>query len=139
MKALIDTNVILDALLARDPWAATAQELLRAAAMDKFKSGIIASQTTDIFYVLCRQGAGEAAAKNILKKLTDSVKVSDVTPADVQSALASDMLDYEDGLLAYAGKRHKAEYIITRNEKDFGQSPVPAISPEVFLEKLYSL
>lgn len=138
MKVLIDTNVILDALLARQPWAATAQELLRTAATDKFKAFISASQTTDIFYIFCRQGTDEVTAKDIIQRLINSVNVSEVTSADVQNALASDMLDYEDALLAYCSKRQKADYIVTRNETDFMKSPVPAISPQVFLEKFYS-
>ncbi|MDR3084935.1 MAG: PIN domain-containing protein [Christensenellaceae bacterium] len=138
MKVLIDTNVILDALMNRDPWAAAAQELLRYAAMEKVKGFVAASQTTDIFYLLRRAGAEEGSAKEIIKKLTDGVGVSDITPADVQGALASNMPDYEDALLAFCAKRQKAEYIITRNEKDFGRSQVPAISPSAFLEKLSS-
>jgi len=139
MKVLIDTNVILDALLMRDQWAATAQELLRIAAMDKVRGCVTASQTTDIFYILCRQGASEATGKAVIKTLTESVKVLDVTYADVQNALVSDMSDYEDGLLAHCAKRQKVEYVITRNEKDFAQSPVPALSPQAFLEKFFSV
>ncbi len=134
MKALIDTNVILDALLQRDPWADAAQNLLRIAAMEKFNAYITASQTTDIFYIICRQGVTETAAKDILKKLTGSVKVLDVTAGDVDNALASNMPDYEDALLSCCAKRQKAEYIITRNEKDFEHSPVPAIAPQAFLD-----
>ena len=139
MKVLIDTNIVLDALLDRTPWAATAQDVLRTAAMEKTKGYIAASQTTDIFYLLNRHGVDEATAKTIIKTLTESMKVSDVTPADVQNALASDMPDYEDALLAFCAKRQKAEYIITRNEKDFVQSPIPAISPQAFLERFFSI
>ena len=135
MKALIDTNVILDALITRDPWAAAAQEILRTAAMDKFKGFITASQTTDIFYYLRRYGADVSTSKKIIKKLTASVKISDILPADVENALDSDMSDYEDGLLAYCAKRQKTDFIITRNKKDFVKSPVPAISPDEFLVK----
>jgi len=139
MKVLIDTNVILDALLMRDQWAATAQELLRITAMDKVRGCVTASQTTDIFYILCRQGASEATGKAVIKTLIESVKVLDVTHADVQNALASDMPDYEDGLLAYCAKRQKVEYVITRNEADFAQSPVPALSPQAFLKQFFSV
>ena len=135
MKALIDTNVILDALMTREPWAASAQEILRTVAMDKFIGFITASQTTDIFYLLRRHGADEVTSKKIIKKLTASVKVSDVSSADVGSALDSDMPDYEEGLLAYCAKRQKTDFIVTRNKKDFAKSPVPAISPDEFLVK----
>ena len=40
-------------------------------------------------------------------------------------------------MLACGAKRQKAEYIVTRNEKDFRQSPVTAITPAKFLEKFY--
>ena len=139
MKALIDTNVILDALLAREPWAGTAQDLLRAVAMEKLNGFIIASQTTDIFYLLCRYGANEITAKNTIKTLVGSVSVYDVIPADVQNALASNMLDYEDGLLACCARRQKAEYIITRNNNDFTNSPVPALSPQDFMKRFFSV
>ena len=134
MIALIDTNIILDALMNREPWVSTAQAILRAAVMEKFMGCIIASQTTDIFYLLCRQGAQEITVKNIIQKLVESIYVLDVTFYDVQNALASTMLDYEDGLLAYCALRHNANYIITRNELDFIQSPVTAISPLAFLK-----
>ena len=137
MKVLIDTNVVMDALINREPWADAAQEILRAVAMEKIKGYIIASQTTDIFYLLCRQGADKATAKGIIETLMGSMMVMGVIPDDVNNALASDMLDYEDGLLACCAKRQKAEYIVTRNEKDFKESPVPAISPQTFLERFF--
>jgi hypothetical protein len=48
------------------------------------------------------------------------------------------MADYEDALLAYQAKRQKIAYVVTRNEKDFGASPVPALSPQKFLEQFFS-
>ena len=137
MKALIDTNVIINALMSREPWATTSQKLLRLIAMEKLNGYIAVSQTTDIFYLLCRQGVDKAAAKNIIKKLINSVKVVDITPTDVQNALASDINDYEDALLAYCGKRHKAGCIITRNKKDFEKSPILVLAPDEFIEKYF--
>jgi predicted nucleic acid-binding protein len=134
MKVLIDTNVILDVLMQREPHFECSAEFLRLCGV-KITGFIIASQTTDIFYLLCREGKDAAAAKSILIKLTDNIRVIDVTAADVKSALAGEMSDYEDALIAYRAKRQKADYIITRNEKDFKQSPVPALSPRAFLRE----
>jgi len=53
----------------------------------------------------------------------------------VQAALASDMPDYEDALLACCANRQRAACIVTRNEKHFALSPVRAISPKAFLEQ----
>ncbi|MDR3270351.1 MAG: PIN domain-containing protein [Peptococcaceae bacterium] len=137
MKVLIDTNVILDVLTKREPHFEISASFLKLCGVQT--TGFIASsQTTDIFYLLHRMGKSATKAKAVIQILIGNVKVIDVTAADVKNALASAMPDYEDALLAFGGKRHKAEYIITRNEKDFEQSPVPALSPQAFLEQFFS-
>jgi len=42
---------------------------------------------------------------------------------------------FEDAIIAATALRETAEYIITRNVKDFGQSPIPAVTPNDFLRK----
>jgi predicted nucleic acid-binding protein len=138
MKVLIDTNVILDVLQKREPHYETSAAVLKLCG-PRLRGYISANQTTDIFYVLRRHGHDATKAKAILKKLTDNVKILDVTAADVDNALASAMPDFEDALLAAQALRQKAEYIVTRNENDYKLSQVPAISPQAFLDKLYSL
>ena len=133
MKVLIDTNVILDVLTRREPHYGHSAALLRLCGT-RLAGCIAASQTTDIFYLLQREGMDAQAAKALLKKLTDNLKVVDINAADVQAALASEMTDYEDALLASCAKRQRAAYIITRNGKDFKLSPVKAISPKDFLD-----
>ena len=137
MKVLIDTNVILDVLMKREPHFEFSAQILKLC--DTNITGCItSSQTTDIFYLLRRFGKDAQSAKDMIKKLTDNVKVLDSNNIDVQNALASSMADYEDAMLAFCAKRKKNEYIITRNEGDFALSPVPAISPQTFLERLFS-
>jgi len=132
MKVLIDTNVILDVLTRREPHFEHSAAFLRQCGA-RLTGCIAASQTTDIFYVLRREGVDAQAARDLLRKLTDNVKVVDTNAADVQAALASDMPDYEDALLAACAKRQRVACIVTRNEKDFKLSPVRAISPQKFL------
>ena len=38
-------------------------------------------------------------------------------------------MDYEDAVAAAAAKKAKCDYIITRNKRDFTNSPVPALTP----------
>jgi len=45
------------------------------------------------------------------------------------------MSDFEDAIIAATALRENAEYIITRNIKDFTQSPIPAITPSDFLRR----
>ena len=136
MKVLIDTNVIIDVFMKREPHVEHSAPFLKLCGA-KVTGCVTASQTTDIFYLLVRTGATEQTAKAVIRKLTDNLKVLDVLAADVQNGLASDMTDFEDALLACCAKRVKADYIVTRNKGDFKLSPVTPISPEDFLEKYY--
>jgi predicted nucleic acid-binding protein len=136
MKVLIDTNVILDALLARKPWSEPAQAVMLAVAKEQIEGCITASSFTDLYYLLCRNLRDEAQARQVLLALMTSVNVLDVTSMDCEKAFELSMPDYEDALLAYCGKRHKAEKIVTRNAKHFEGSPVKAISPDELLKLL---
>ncbi|MDR2106162.1 MAG: hypothetical protein LBP24_01995 [Coriobacteriales bacterium] len=55
-------------------------------------------------------------------------------PLDCRQALQSDMPDYEDALIAFAARRQEVDFIVTRNKKDFANSPVPALTPGEFVE-----
>ncbi|MCL2545340.1 MAG: PIN domain-containing protein [Clostridia bacterium] len=138
MKVLIDTNVILDVLTRREPHFAFSAALLKLCGM-QVAGCIAASQTTDIFYLLRRSGKDAQSSKAVIKRLAGNLKVLDITATDVQNALSTEMPDYEDALLACRARRHKAEYIITRNERDFQLSQVPALSPKIFLERFSSV
>ena len=137
MKVLIDTNVILDVLTGRKPHVESSSSFLKLCGT-QIMGFVLASQTTDIFYILCREGKTEAEAKAVIRKLVDNVKMLDVFSSDAKNALDSNMIDYEDALLAYSSKHHKIDRIVTRNENDFKNSPVPALSPQDFMEEFFS-
>ncbi len=69
--------------------------------------------------------------------MMDVLDVVDVTRNDCIKAFDLLIADYEDALLVHCAKRTKAEYIITRNTKDFVNSPVEAIAPEDFLIRFF--
>jgi len=132
MKLLIDTNIILDALMAREPWAKSAQAIMLAVAEEKAEGCITASTFTDIYYILRKRLGDKARTKQTLLGLLAVVNVLDVTGADCEKAFELPMSDYEDALLAYCAKRHKVDRIVTRNPKHFEGSPVKVIQPEEF-------
>jgi predicted nucleic acid-binding protein len=136
MKALIDTNVILDALLAREPFCRAASAVLFAVAEEKCEGFITASSFTDLHYLIRRALKDDSKTREILLGLLMVVGILDVTGADCEKAFDLPMPDYEDALQAHCAKRHKMDCIITRNENHFTGSPVPAISTDAFLKKL---
>ncbi|MDR1808574.1 MAG: PIN domain-containing protein [Propionibacteriaceae bacterium] len=135
MRVLLDTNVVLDALLARSPWHDAAADLLRRAAEDAFEPCVTATSVTDIFYIARRNLGSAAAAKDRLAALLQIVTVLDVTSADCHTALASPLADYEDAVQAASAARHRVTWIATRDTR-FTPGPVPVISPADLLEQL---
>ncbi len=136
MKLLIDTNVILDACLSREPWNRAAEKIILACAEEKITGCITASSVTDVYYVLHKALHSTEQAKQAVLKMLAILTVLDVTGSDCEKAFELSMPDYEDALLAYCAKRHRVEWIVTRNPKDFEGSPVKVIDPREVLKKL---
>ena len=137
MNVLIDTNVILDAGLSRIPFNASAEKILLLVAGEKLNASITTSSVTDIYYFLKRDYHDSNRAKEMLINFFNIFEVIDVTKSDCEKALGLPMDDYEDALLATCAKRRRIESIITRNLKDFAESPVKAISPDDFLTNYF--
>lgn len=129
MIVFLDTNIILDVLLKREPFFQASYDVLRLAATDNLECFVSATAITDVFYVLRKALSDRALAKNKLEGLLQIISVADVLTEDVYAALASNMPDFEDALVAAIATRWKAKYIITRNGKDYDLSPVPTILP----------
>ena len=136
MKVLIDTNVILDALMKREPWVEAARAILMVVGNNKLIGYITASTFTDLYYILQKRLRDKELTKQTLLDLITIVDVLDVTGTDCERAFGLPMKAYEDALLAYCAKRHRMDRIITRNVKHFAGSPIPAIAPDDFLQTL---
>lgn len=136
MNVLIDTNVILDAMLSRSPFGEAAQKLFIMAAEEEINAHITANCVSDIYYLLHKHLHDNTKCRRELLKLFSLFNILDVTGSDCEKALKLPMSDYEDALLAACAKRRKINYIITRNIKDFNSSPVKAMSPDAFLQSM---
>ena len=136
MKALLDTNVILDALQSREPWAAAAQDIFRAAACERFTGCITAKACTDIHYLVRRCTHSERATREALNKLLTLFELLDTAAMDCKRVLASETTDYEDAVMIETALRTKMDCIVTRNERDFRGSTLPVYDPEEFLRRI---
>lgn len=136
MKAVIDNNVIIDAIAAREPFNVAAEKIVLAAGEEKFQGYITANSATDIYYVM-KKACGAVQAKELLTRLFDVFDVVAVNKKDCQNALMVDMDDFEDALIAVCAKRIDADFIVSR-DGDFlkAKSPIPVISAAVFVGKI---
>lgn len=137
MRVLLDTNVIIDVLAKREPFYRDALMVLRYSEMGKITGIITASCVTDIMYIL-RKYLQTPQLRKSVQSLVSILDVCDVTKEDILQAFASEMADYEDALQAQCASKSDTQYVITRNTKDFANSPIKAIEPHKFLALLNS-
>ncbi len=132
MKALIDTNVILDVIMGRDPFFADSSLVLDRAERGDFVAWVCATTITTIFY-LARRHLGSKVALDRIRDLTAICSVAPVNQAVIHSALHGRFIDFEDAVLHDSAVLAGAECIITRNEADFRESSLLIFSPSQFL------
>jgi len=136
MVVLIDTNVILDYLIARQPFKDSAYEVLRSCSQQKCSGYIAAHSITNIFYIL-RKRFSASDRKKLLIGLCEIISVAGVQKKQIIDALSNeDFSDLEDRLQVECARLVNADYIVTRNITDFSASPIPAILPEDLLRKM---
>lgn len=133
MRILVDTNIIIDALTGREPFREAAEQVFLIAANRTEDMYITASSVTDIYYLVRKHLHSTEQAKNVMSKLFELFYILDVTSGDCKDALASEIKDYEDAVVACCAYRSQMDYIVTRNIKDYATSKVQAILPEEFI------
>ena len=134
MKALIDTNIIIDALTGREPFKDMAEKIFILAANQTEDLYITASSATDIYYLTRKYLHNTDQAKTTMSKLYELFHILDVTANDCREALLLDMKDYEDAVVSCCANRNQINYIVTRNIKDYEKSKVRAIFPDELIE-----
>ena len=137
MKVLVDTNIIIDILERREPFYKHSYRVIQLGLQGKLETIFSAASVTDVYYVISKSTRDALKAKEKIIALGSIIGFCDTCAADINTALSYNMGDLEDAVIAAAAKREKAELIITRNEEDFANSPVPAISPSLFLQQFF--
>ncbi len=131
-KVLLDTNIILDIALNRQPYIKNSNLVIRKLLVRKSSIYITATTVTDIYYIL-RKTIGHQKALDFIKSLFTFLKILAIDAQIVMSALNSRLKDFEDAIQVEAAKMNNVDVIITRNKKDFINSDIEVFTPEEFL------
>jgi predicted nucleic acid-binding protein len=132
VKVLIDTNIVLDHLLEREPHVDAAEQLLSLVDLGKLEGLLCATTVTTIHY-LASKVVGGRMAMDYLRKLLAIFEIAGVGQEVLRRALDLDFSDFEDAVLHEAARSAGAAAIVTRNGKDFAHSELPVFSPVEFL------
>ena len=134
MKVLIDTNIMIDVLTNRDGrsgFSATVIDLCAKQVID----GYVALHSISNMYYILRKQYSDAERRTILKRYNEILKVAEVGNDVVDTAINNTAIsDYEDALQYACAETVGADYIVTRNIKDYEKAEIRAISPEELLK-----
>lgn len=136
MKLLIDTNVVLDVLLKREPFYEAAADVLKLTQRDDVREYISASTVTDIYYIAHRQLKDKAAVKELLKRLLMVVSVAAVSEREIVSALELAWSDFEDSVQYSVALLNEMDGLVTRNPADYVDADIAIWEPKQILQKL---
>lgn len=134
MKLLIDTNVVLDVLLQREPSCRTATAVLNLTQRDDVREYVSASAITDIYYIANKQMKDRDAVRDLLKRLLMVVSVAAVSEREIQNALNLAWGDFEDSVQYSVALMNKMDGIVTRNPSDYQEANMRIWLPEQALE-----
>lgn len=135
MKVLIDTNVILDVLCGRAEFLEASSKIWKYCEVDKISGYISALSIPNIVYIL-RKELDPDKTKEIIERLMLIFDVVELRAEDLRKAAEMKTADYEDAVQMCCAERIKADFIVTRNIRDFVSSPVPAVKPAELLERI---
>ena len=135
MRILLDTNIVLDVLLNRSPFANESRRLWEAADEGAF-DGSIASFSLPTIHYICQRHAGRAAADDAVDICLEAFEVCPLYRECILAARRIAGNDFEDNLQVTSAITDFIEGLVTRNPRDFMNTPIRIYSPTELLEVL---
>ena len=136
MKILVDTNIILDVLLKREPHNRAAQVIMTKCAEREITGYLAAHSILNIFYVL-RKEYSQAERRKFIRNLCEIFRISDLNAEKIMLAIDNEQFsNFEDCLQEECAVAETVDYIVTRNPADFKQSRVKVVEPDEFMKLL---
>ena len=131
-KVFIDTDIVLDVALAREPFFSASKIILAMAENNIIIGNISSNCIVNIYYILKKSGGDNKARKFILN-IVKYITVITIDHQNVLEALKSKFSDFEDALQHSSAVENRCEYIITRNIEDYKNSKIKVLLPEEFI------
>jgi predicted nucleic acid-binding protein len=135
MRVLLDTNIVLDALLGRDPWKDDADAILLACRESKFAPYVTALSVANLFYVR-RRLMGLEKARSGVRECLEAFEILAEDRGTLEAALGLPGQDFEDNIKIVAAVDAGLDAVVTRNPADFTACPLPVLTPKELLGKL---
>ena len=132
---LIDSDVVLDAALERGEFADPAWQLLDLVEHGTEAAAVSWHAISNVNYWITKV-RDRHEARRFIVDLIEFVSVPETGGTALRYALELPMTDFEDAMQAAAAWVCGADFIVTRNERHFRQSPILAIAPSEAIRRL---
>ena len=135
MKLLIDANILLDVLQKREPHYKYSSIIWKLCEAGKAQGFVLVLTFMNLVYILRKELAPDKI-EYTYKALSLIFTFEELTQNDVTNAIEMRLKDFEDAVQIQTAQRVRADFIITRNVKDFMKSPVPAYTPVELIQRI---
>jgi predicted nucleic acid-binding protein len=132
LTVLIDLNILLDVLQKREPFYDMSARLLAAVETGQVKGFVASHSITTLFYLI-RKDRSTAEARVTITNLLQFIRIASVDQNTIEQALNLDYRDFEDAVQMVCALQCKADYLLTRNSKDYQPPLLPILQPVDFL------
>ena len=133
MKIFIDTNVVIDYLVNRMPFADDAEAVIDFCVREGNKGAFTTLSVCNAVYIIGKT-TGRHQAELLLKAVAEFLELLPIPPEAIKTNLGEDHPDFEDALQIAAAQEWGAEVILTRDKDGFGNSPIKVFTPTEFLD-----
>ena len=127
-QVLFDLNIILDVLQERKDFYEFSARLLDYAETGVIQGWLAAHSVTTLFYMIARDKSPEQARVALIS-LLQFLKIAPVDQSTIEQALNLPYRDFEDAVQMMAAVRVHADYLLTRNIRDYQPAPMEVIQP----------
>ena len=135
MKVLLDTNVIVDVALERQPYFSDSETVLSFVELGQMEGYISASTFSDFYYII-RKEKGRNLALEFLREIATFCQVATVDRAVISIALTANFRDFEDAIQHSTAVVNHSDAIVTRNPQDFPVVTPRIITPTLLVQEL---
>jgi predicted nucleic acid-binding protein len=136
VKVLIDTNIVLDFLLQREPFFQDAELLFQAIDAGEIVGYVTATTLTDIFYISRRHTRSTEQAQQAVSETLTAMVIYPVDRAVLELAFDSGLDDFEDAVQIFSAVAQALEAIVTRDTQGFLSSPISVLSVQELLQQV---
>jgi predicted nucleic acid-binding protein len=136
MRVLVDTNIVLDYLIEREPFMEDADALFETIASGQIQGYVAATTLTNIFYIVRRQTRSIERASLAVTETLTAMQICSVDRDILEAAFASNLRDFEDAVQLACAIAEDLDAIITRNPQDFTGAALPILSASELLKSL---